>query len=97
MRGDPKENGMKGKIVYKINLPKLGNLGKWSLLKRGKKNADWLGQPYYHSYPFDFYSFQFHINMIKFIQFVIEVGSIFASTGERKIEIDTYQRTLNHI
>ena len=39
-----------------------------------------LGQPYYHSYPFDFYSFQFHINMIRFFQFVIEIGSIFAST-----------------
>ena len=37
MRGDPAENGMKGKIVYKINLPRQGNLGKWSLLKRGKK------------------------------------------------------------
>ena len=37
MRGDPAENGMKGKIVYKINLPRLGNPGKWSLLKRGKK------------------------------------------------------------
>ena len=35
--------------------------------------------------------------MTTFIQFVIEVGSIFASNGERKIEIDTYQRTLNHI
>ena len=28
--------------------------------------ADRLGQPYYHSYPFEFYSFQFHINMIRF-------------------------------
>ena len=25
-----------------------------------------LGQPNYHSYPFDFYSFQFHINLIRF-------------------------------
>ena len=28
--------------------------------------TDRLGQPYYHYYPFDFYSFQFHINMIRF-------------------------------
>ena len=28
--------------------------------------TDRLGQPYYHSYPFDSYSFQFHINMIRF-------------------------------
>ena len=46
------------------------------IAEKREKNADWLGQPYYHSYPFDSYSFQFHINMIKFIQFVIEVGSI---------------------
>ena len=37
MRDGPKENGIKEKIVYKINLPRLGNLRKWSLLKRGKK------------------------------------------------------------
>ena len=39
MRGDPAENCMKGKIAYKINLPRLGNPRKWSLLKRGKKTG----------------------------------------------------------
>ena len=28
--------------------------------------VDRLEQPYYHSYHFEFYSFQFHINMIRF-------------------------------
>ena len=38
LRNDPKENGMKEKIVYKINLPRK-NLGEWSLLKKKKKKC----------------------------------------------------------
>ena len=33
------ENGMKEKIVYKINLPRLENTGEWSLLKKKEEGG----------------------------------------------------------
>ena len=38
LRNNPKENGMREKIVYKINLPR-PNSGEWSLLIKKKKNG----------------------------------------------------------
>ena len=33
------ENGIKEKIVYKINLPRLENTGEWSLLKKKEEGG----------------------------------------------------------